>query len=107
MMLGDILAAVRRSEGGIERWLGEAEPDLAARLDEAAAAEGETARSFVRIAVADFSRFAGEDDWATLVSRLRDDADPGTTCLALMLEWRLAAAPAPRAAASTEEGKRR
>lgn len=91
MMLGDILAAARHSESVIERCLAETEPALAARLAEAAAAEGEMTRSFVRIAVADFGRFAGEDDWATLVSRLRDNADPGMTCLIAILEWRIAA----------------
>lgn len=101
MMLGDILAAARHAEIDVGRWLEEAEPALAARFAEAAAAEGETARSFVRLAVADFGRFASEEDWATVVSRLRAVADPGMTCLVAMLEWRLAR-PAPRAPASAE-----
>lgn len=94
MMLGDILTAARRSAGAVERWLAHADPALAGRLSAAAAAEGESPASFVRMAVADFNRFASEEDWATLVSRLRDDADPGTICLVAMLEWRLAAAAA-------------
>ena len=91
MMLGDILAAARRSAASLERWLGSADPALAARVTEAAAANGETRAAFVRIAAAEFARFATEEDWATLMSRLRDDAEPGTTCLTAMLEWRLAA----------------
>jgi hypothetical protein len=93
-MLGDILAAARRSAPEVERWLAEAGPDLAARLRAAAAAEGETPAAWLRIAAADFDRFASEEDWATLTSRLRDAAAPGTACLVAMLEWRLARSPA-------------
>jgi len=71
--------------------LGSTDPALAARLAATAAVNGETPAAFVMIAVADFARFASEEDWATLVSRLHDDAEPGTTCLTAMLEWRLAA----------------
>ena len=95
-MLGDILAAARRSAPEVERWLAQADPDLAARLRAAAAAEGETPAAWLRIAVADFGRFADEETWATLTSRLRDSADPGAACVLAMLAWRLAdTAPAP------------
>lgn len=100
MMLGDLLAAARRSAPGIGRWLEAAHPALAARLAAAAEAEGVTPAGFVRIAVADFGRFATEDDWTTLISRLRDDADPGATCLLAMLDWRLAAGEAHAAHAA-------
>jgi hypothetical protein len=92
MMLGDILAAARGSTGAVERWLADADPALAARLSAAAAAQGDSPARFLRMAIADFNRFASEEDWATLVSRLRDDSDPGTICLVSMLEWRLAVA---------------
>ena len=72
-MLGDILAA--------------------ARLAAAALAEDATPTAYLRIAVADFGRFASEEDWATLTSRLRDAEAPGTACLVAMLEWRLARSP--------------
>jgi hypothetical protein len=101
MMLGDMLAAARRSAPGVDRWLDRADPALAASLAATAAAEGVSAAGFVRMAVADFGRYATEEDWATLVSRLRDDAAPGETCLVAMLRWRLAAGdarPAPRPA---------
>ena len=39
--------------------------------------------------MADFNRFAPEEDWATLTSSLRDTDDPGTTCLLAMVHWRL------------------
>jgi len=90
MMLGDMLAAARRSTGDVERRLQGADPALAARAMTAAEAEGQGLADFVRAAVAEFGRFATEEDWATLVSRLRDNTDPGTTCLVAMTEWRLA-----------------
>jgi hypothetical protein len=89
-MLGDLLAAARGSAADVERWLAAADPGLAARLRAAAAEDHETPAAYLRITVAEFGRFAGEEDWATLASRLRDSADPGTTCLLAMLAWRLA-----------------
>lgn len=96
MLMGDILAAARRSAAGFERWLRDEDPDLAARLARAAAADGTSPAGWTRMAIADFDRHASEEDWATLVSRLREDPDPGSRCLLTMLDWRLAAAgPAP------------
>lgn len=89
MLMGDLLAAARRSTSGFESWLREADPKLAERLALAAAADQVSPGEWLRISVADFDRLASEEDWATLVSRLRDDADPGSRCLLSMLEWRL------------------
>jgi hypothetical protein len=95
-MLGDVLAAARRSAADAEAWLRAADPGAADRLRAAADAAGETPAGYLRIAVADFTRFASEEDWATLTSRLRDSDGPGTTCILAMLEWRLAqTAPVP------------
>ena len=102
MMLGDLLASARRSAAGVEHWLGATDPALAARLAAAALGEDVSPAAFVRIAVADFARFATEDDWATLVSRMREEAEPGTICLLVMLEWRLAAEAQPARQPSTE-----
>ena len=93
-MIGDILAAARSSAPEVERWLAAADPDLAERLRTAAAREGETPAAYLGLAVADFSNFAGAEDWSTLTSRLHGSAAPGTTCLLSMLEWRLARIPA-------------
>lgn len=90
-MLGDILAAARDSAGGFQAWLRQADPSLAARVAQAAARTGLTPTSYVRAAVADFSRFAGEEDWATLTSSLRESGDPGALCLLAMVHWRLTA----------------
>ncbi|WP_173934935.1 hypothetical protein [Chelativorans sp. Marseille-P2723] len=89
-MLGDILAEARRSSDEFESWLGECMPDLLARIGKAAERSGESAAEYVRGALADFSQFASEEEWAGLTSRMRDSADPGTACLLTMVRWRLA-----------------
>ena len=96
-MLGDILAAARDASGGFARWLEAVDPELAREVAAAAGQEGTTPTAFVRAAVADSSQFASEEDWATLVSRIRDSEDPGTACLIVMVRWRLAAAAEPAA----------
>ena len=88
-MLGDLLGAARASAGAFNDWLEASDPDLCARVKSAAGREGLTPTGFVRLAVADFSRFAAEEDWATLTSSLRDSDDPGTICLLGMVHWRL------------------
>ena len=88
-MLGDLLAAARDSTGAFQAWLQKADPGLASEVATAAEREGLTPTGFVRCAVADFSRLAAEEDWATLTSSIRDSADPGSVCLLAMVHWRL------------------
>ncbi|MFC7538076.1 hypothetical protein ACFQPG_12000 [Sphingomonas sp. GCM10030256] len=90
-MLGDLLAAARQRTGSFTAWLQAADPGLAAQVDVAAGSESITSIGYIRAAVADFSRFAPEEDWATLTSSLRDSDDPGTVCLLAMVHWRLTA----------------
>lgn len=97
-MLGDVLAAARRSSSDFMRWLEARDRDLVGRIAAAADPAGESPTSYVRAAVADFGQYASEDDWATLTSRLRDTDDPGTVCLRTMVEWRLTAEAAARRA---------
>ena len=89
MMLGDLLAAARASAGSFQSWLEASDPALAGEVAAAAESERMSPAGFVRAAVADFSRLASEEDWATLVSSMRDDEDPGTVCLLAMAHWRL------------------
>lgn len=87
-MLGDLLAAARRSSGGFPALVEGTE--LAGRIDAAAAAAGTDPAAWLRGAVAEFERRASEEDWATLLSGLRGSADdPGATCLRTMVNWRL------------------
>ncbi len=90
-MLGDMLAAARDCAGDFQSWLGSSDPGLTAEIAAAAARTGLTPTGYVRSAVADFARFASEEDWATLTSSLRDSDDPGTICLLAMVHWRLTA----------------
>lgn len=89
VMLGDLLAAARDSAGNFQAWLKMSDPDLASKVAAAADREQMSPAGFVRAAVADFSRFAAEEDWATLVSSIRDSGDPGSVCLLAMVHWRL------------------
>lgn len=99
VMLGDILAAARRSANGVECWLLADHPALHARISEAAAREETSIGSFARMAVADYEKWADADDWATLTSRLRACDHPGTACLLAMLEWWIAKSSASSAVA--------
>jgi hypothetical protein len=91
-MLGDILASARASGAGFEAWLAASDPALADHVREAAVREGLGVAAFARMAIHDFTRLASEEDWATLMSGLRDNDDPGTICLHGMVDWRLKAA---------------
>ena len=88
-MLGDMLAAARHSSSGFQAWLQRSDATLANRIEEVAAKSGLTPTQFIRCAIADFDRFAAEEDWATLTSSLRDTDDPGTICLLALAHWRL------------------
>lgn len=88
-MLGDLLGAARAGAGNFQAWLRVSDPVLAEAVDSAAKASQVTPTSFVRGAIADFSRFASEEDWATLSSNLKRTDDPGTACLLAMVDWRL------------------
>lgn len=89
--LGDILATASASAGSFQAWLESSHPEFAREISAAAARESLTPAGFVRSAVADFSRLASEQDWASLVSSLRNSEDPGTVCLLAMVHWRLTA----------------
>lgn len=91
-ILGDMLVAARRSSGEFNAWFRAADAGLAAEIERAAAASGLGIAGYARMAIADFSRLASEEDWASLVSKLRDGEDPGRTLLVGMVHWRLTAA---------------
>lgn len=91
MMLGDVLAAARASAGSFQAWLEDADPALAAEIADSARREGAGTGTWVRSAVADFAALASDEDWATLLSAMRESAEPGTDCLRAMVNWRLMA----------------
>jgi len=90
-MLGDLLAAARDGAGTFQPWLRADNPELAGRVEAAAVAESTTTTGYIRLAIADFARFASEEDWATLTSTLKRTEDPGAACLLAMVDWRLTA----------------
>lgn len=90
-MLGDLLAMARSVSSSFEAWLGCSDPELAAEVKRAAEGQGLSVTGYVRGAIADFNRFAAEEDWASLISSLRNTQDPGTMCLLAMVHWRLTA----------------
>ena len=90
MMLGEVLTAARKSGDGIKEWLAPAEPGIWAALGKVAEAEGMDHAAYAQMAVADFSNRAPEEDWATMMSRIRDAQDPGQACLLSMITWRMA-----------------
>ncbi|MGE0007726.1 MAG: hypothetical protein AB7S92_19360 [Parvibaculaceae bacterium] len=89
--LGDILGSAKRSAGEFEKWAASADPGLAETVRAAAAAENGSWSGYVRMAVADFSRFADEEAWAGLCRSVRDSDDPAMACLRAMVRWRMAA----------------
>jgi hypothetical protein len=89
MQLGDFLSLGGAGDDELAAWLGRQDAHLARRLDTAAAARGESATQFLRIAVADFLAEADQEAWTSLVSALRDADDPAAACVARVADFRL------------------
>jgi hypothetical protein len=89
MMLGQTLNALARSSD--ESLALELLPDLVllARARSVAAAAGLSLNQYVLGACRAFLDRAGEEAWATLMSRLRDGAEPGVTLVALAVQQSL------------------
>ena len=79
MMLGDVLKEARHAAAVLD-------PELRAEIE----AAGHLPGPFAREALASFERHASEEDWATIMSAIRNAADPGRTCIETMVRWRLA-----------------
>lgn len=105
-MLGDLLAGARKASGRLDHLLQSSNPELAEQLIAAARLENMTTSSYARMAIADFSHRGSEEDWATLISTLRDSDDPGTDCLVAMVHWRLTVPRCDRHAPVLPEAER-
>jgi hypothetical protein len=88
MMLGQTLNELARTSD--ETFVLELLPDLVL-LGRARAAAGAdlSLNRYVLGACRAFLDRAGEEDWATLMSRLRDGAEPGVTLVAIAVQRRL------------------
>lgn len=95
--LGQLLAAASDPQS-LARWLGDS-PGLARLVDDARGDAGVAPALVVRRAVAGFSGVASEEDWAQLMTRIRQADDPGRACLEAMLAWQVARDRAARARA--------
>jgi hypothetical protein len=89
MMLGQTLKDLARTSD--ETVALELLPDLVllGRARAAAAAADLSLNQYVLGACRAFLDRAGEEDWATLMSRLRDGAEPGVTLVAIAVQRRL------------------
>jgi hypothetical protein len=89
MMLGQTLKELARTSD--ESVALELMPDLVllGRTRAAAAAAGLSLNQYVLGACRAFIDRAGEEEWATLMSRLRDGAEPGITLVAIAVQQRL------------------
>jgi hypothetical protein len=89
MMLGQTLNELARTSD--ETFVLELLPDLVllGRARAAAAAADLSLNQYVLGACRAFLDRAGEEDWATLMSRLRDGAEPGVTLVAIAVQRRL------------------
>jgi len=89
MMLGHTLKELARTSD--ESVALELLPDLVllAQARAAAAAAGLSLNQYVLDACRAFLDRAGEEEWATLMSRLRDGAEPGVTLVAMAVRSRL------------------
>ena len=90
MMLGQTLKELARTSD--ETVALELLPDLVllGRTRAAATAAGLSLNQYVLGACRAFLEHAGEEDWATLTSHLKNTDDPGTACLLGMTHWRMA-----------------
>lgn len=89
LTLGEFLAFNRQSSAELRVWLQRQDPALIERLVRESDARGETIAHFLRIATADFMAEADEETWASLISALRDGADPGAVCVARVMDFRV------------------
>jgi len=87
--LGEFLAFNRKSSAELRAWLQRQDPTLIERLAKEADVRGESIAHFLRIATADFMAEADEETWASLISALRDGADPGAVCVARVMDFRV------------------
>ncbi len=86
--LGDFLGDTGVAER-LAPWLAVADADLAARLEAAATAVGQTVPDFARATMAAFVAEADDERWTNLVSAARDATDPALACLAAVLRSKL------------------
>jgi len=92
--LGSLLAA-----GSLSRllpWVASADPVLADRITQAAAADGLAPPEFACAVFRAFASSADDRAWTRVISAAQGSPDPGLACLAAVLKARLELRPVPR-----------
>ncbi|WP_395648002.1 hypothetical protein [Terricaulis sp.] len=87
--MGDLLAFGRQSSATLGAWLERQDAEFIGQLRREAGLRGESIAEFLRVATADFLAEADAEDWASLVSALRETDDPGAVCVARVTAFRL------------------
>ena len=88
------------AEARLAPWLAAADPALAARASEAAAAQGDSVTDFVRGVFRTFVETADDEAWTRVISAAQGAEDPALACLAAVLRAKLAPKPALRTVVS-------
>ncbi len=80
MLLGDLLARFADESVAAEAVLSLGDPALLASVRERAEARGLEVGAFAAGAVRQYAREASDEEWATLLSAMNRDPDPGIVC---------------------------
>lgn len=99
MLLGDILKTFSDDSAAAEYLVSLGNMPLLVRLQELAAADGETLGEFASAAVQRYASEASEEEWLTLLGLISRAADPAAVCLRRALEHTAAGADSQMPAA--------
>jgi hypothetical protein len=86
MLLGDILKDLSDEAKATEHLLSLGDIMLVRKLQERAAAEGESLGEFASAAVQRYAAQASDEEWLTLLGLISRTDDPATVCLRRALE---------------------
>ena len=90
MLLGRMMNALRDEDVATATLMELGDIVLAARVEEARDAHGESIGEYVTGAVQRFALLAQDEDWLGLMTALERSDDPAGACLTRMLSWSLA-----------------
>ena len=95
MQLGEIIRSFSEDAAASEALLACNDIVLFARVGESATRFEETVGEYASGAVRRFANLAGSEDWLGLMNVVERTDDPGTGCLAYMVNWSLKKDEAP------------
>jgi hypothetical protein len=90
MLLGEMMSALRDEDVATATLMELGDIVLAAKVEAARDAHGESIGEYVTGAVQRFARLAGDEDWMGLMTALERSDDPAGACVTRMLSWSLA-----------------